>query len=73
MWRFGIGGVCAIIPKIPCIFPASREFRLRRRKEWVDVGIFDTVTAAARRIRELEGYPRAGVFLEFYATRLDYD
>jgi hypothetical protein len=24
-------------------------------KEWIEVGTFDTVTAAARRIRELEG------------------
>ena len=33
-------------------------------KEWVEVGRFDTVTAAARRIRELEDYPHTGVFLE---------
>jgi hypothetical protein len=35
-------------------------------KEWVDVGTFDTVTAAARRIRELEDYQVTGVFLEFH-------
>jgi hypothetical protein len=33
-------------------------------KEWIEVATFDTVTAAARRIRELEGYPTTGVFLE---------
>jgi hypothetical protein len=26
-------------------------------KEWTSVGTFDTVIAAARRIREIEGYP----------------
>lgn len=35
-------------------------------KEWIEVGTFDTVTAAARRIRELESYPTTGVFLEAY-------
>jgi hypothetical protein len=35
-------------------------------KEWVEVGNFDTVTAAARRIRELEDYPTTGVFLQFH-------
>ena len=33
-------------------------------KEWTSVGTFDTVTAAARRIREIEEYPVTGVFLE---------
>jgi hypothetical protein len=35
-------------------------------KEWTTVGSFKTVTAAARRIREIEGYPNAGVFLELH-------
>ena len=35
-------------------------------KEWVEVGTFDTVTAAARRIREIEGRPSGGIFLEMY-------
>jgi len=35
-------------------------------KEWVEAGSFETVTAAARRIRELEDYPVTGVFLEMH-------
>ena len=35
-------------------------------KEWTQVGVFEIVTAAARRIRELEDYPTTGVFLEFH-------
>jgi hypothetical protein len=35
-------------------------------KEWIEVGAFDTVTAAARRIRELEAYPTTGVFFEVH-------
>ena len=35
-------------------------------KEWVEVGTFDTVSAAARRIREIEGRPSGGIFLEMY-------
>ena len=35
-------------------------------KEWIEVGRFDTVTAAAQRIRQLEGYPNNGVFLEMH-------
>jgi hypothetical protein len=35
-------------------------------KEWVEAGTFDTVTAAARRIREIEGRPSGGIFLEMY-------
>jgi hypothetical protein len=34
--------------------------------EWVEAGDFETLTAAARRIRELEDYPVTGVFLEAY-------
>jgi hypothetical protein len=34
--------------------------------EWVEAGSFETVTAAARRIREIENYPVTGVFLEIY-------
>jgi hypothetical protein len=33
-------------------------------KEWIEVGTFDTVMAAARRIRELQSYPTSGVFFE---------
>jgi hypothetical protein len=33
-------------------------------KEWIEVGTFETVTVAASRIRELEGYPTTGVFFE---------
>jgi hypothetical protein len=35
-------------------------------KEWTNIGTFDSVTAAARRIREIEGYPNTGVFLELH-------
>jgi hypothetical protein len=34
--------------------------------EWTSIGTFDTVTAAARRIREIEGYPTTGFFLELH-------
>lgn len=32
-------------------------------KEWVEVGRFESLTAAAARIRELEEYSNTGVFL----------
>jgi hypothetical protein len=35
-------------------------------KEWVEAGSFETMTAAARRIRELEAYPVTGIFLEMH-------
>ncbi len=35
-------------------------------KEWTSIGSFDSVTAAARRIRELEDYPVSDVFLEIH-------
>jgi hypothetical protein len=35
-------------------------------KEWVDAGNFETVQAAARRIREIEDYPGGGLFLEMH-------
>jgi hypothetical protein len=35
-------------------------------KEWTSVGTFDSVTAAARRIRELEGRQSGGIFLELH-------
>jgi hypothetical protein len=35
-------------------------------KEWIEVGSFDTVTEAARRIREIEGRPDGGIFLEMF-------
>jgi hypothetical protein len=48
--------------------------RTNAAKEWVDVGTFDTVTAAAGRIRELEEYPTTGVFFEFHVdTELGTD
>ncbi len=34
------------------------------RNEWVHDGDFETVTAAARRIREIEAYPVTGLFFE---------
>ena len=43
-------------------------------KEWTSVGTFDSVTAAARRIREIEGYPNTGIFLEVHVdTELGTD
>ena len=35
-------------------------------KEWITVGHFETVTDAARRIRELEGRAEGGIFLSAY-------
>lgn len=35
-------------------------------KEWVDVGTYDTMTAAARRIRKIEDQPSGGIFLQRY-------
>jgi len=34
------------------------------RDDWVTVGSFENVTAAARRIIELEGYPVSAIFFE---------
>ena len=34
--------------------------------DWMPVSTFATVTEAARRIVELEGIPKHGLFLEFY-------
>jgi hypothetical protein len=39
-------------------------------KEWVEAGTFETVTAAAGRIRELEDYPVTGVFLQMHIDTL---
>ncbi len=33
-------------------------------KEWVHAGNFETVKAAAGRIRDMEGYPVTGVFFQ---------
>jgi hypothetical protein len=41
-------------------------------KEWVEVGTFDTVTEATRRIRELEDSDANGLFLEFYVETGHY-
>jgi hypothetical protein len=35
-------------------------------KIWTGIGTFDSVTAAARRIRELEGRSSGGIFLEMH-------
>jgi hypothetical protein len=35
-----------------------------RGKPWEMVGSFDSITAAARKIIELEAYPITGIFLE---------
>jgi len=35
-------------------------------REWVPDGNFETVTAAARRIRELEGRATGGIFLSMH-------
>ena len=35
-------------------------------KNWVEAGSFDSVTAAARRIREIEDYPVSGLFLTMH-------
>jgi hypothetical protein len=35
-----------------------------RGEPWTHVGTYDTVTAAARRIIELEGYPVSAIFFE---------
>jgi hypothetical protein len=35
-------------------------------QEWVQVASFETVTAAARRIREIEGCASGGIFLEMH-------
>lgn len=37
-----------------------------RGKEWVTVGSFETVAAAARKIIELEGSSAYGVFFQIY-------
>jgi hypothetical protein len=43
-------------------------------KDWIPIATFETVTIAARRIRELEDYPHTGVFLETYVdTELGTD
>lgn len=43
-------------------------------EEWIEVGRFETVTAAARRIRQIEEYPNTGVFLEIHVdTELGTD
>ena len=39
-------------------------------KEWIEVGTFETVTTAARRIRELESYPFTGVFFEIHVDTI---
>ena len=35
-------------------------------REWIAVGTFDTVTAAAHRARELQSYPTTGVFFKIH-------
>ena len=40
-------------------------------KEWVAVGVFETVTDAAHRIREMEGHSTGGIFLRML-VEIDY-
>ncbi len=42
------------------------KIKTKTAKDWVEVGTFDSMTAAAARICELEGAPTTGVFLEVY-------
>jgi hypothetical protein len=42
-------------------------------KDWVEVGVFETVGAAASRILELEESPAAGVFFYFHVDTADSD
>ena len=37
-------------------------------REWTEVGTFESVAAAARRICELEDRPPEGIFLEIYVN-----
>jgi 3-methyladenine DNA glycosylase/8-oxoguanine DNA glycosylase len=39
-------------------------------KKWVEAGSFDSVTAATRRIIEIEGYPITGIHLEMHVDTL---
>jgi hypothetical protein len=41
-------------------------------KDWMPVGTFGTVTEAARRIVELEGIPKSGLFLEFFVETHEF-
>jgi len=43
-------------------------------KEWIEVGRFETITAAAARILELEESPKKGMFLKLWVdTELGND
>jgi hypothetical protein len=42
------------------------RMKTKADKDWVSVGTFGTVTEAARRIVELEGVSKHGLFLELY-------
>ncbi len=35
-------------------------------QEWIEIGHFDSLTEAARRIREIEEYPVPGVFFQIH-------
>jgi hypothetical protein len=41
-------------------------------KDWTPVSTFATVTEAARRIVELQGIPKNGLFLEFYVETNEF-
>ena len=41
-------------------------------KDWMPVSTFATVTEAARRIVELDGIPKNGLFLEFYVETNEF-
>ena len=48
------------------------EMKTPADKDWMPVSTFATVTDAARRIVELEGTPKNGLFLEFYVETNEF-
>jgi hypothetical protein len=71
-----IGNCPSQRPHAPCGIghdhrPGGRMWQLsmtNAAKEWIPVGTFDSVTAAARRIREIEDRPSCGIFLEMFVN-----
>jgi hypothetical protein len=45
---------------------AWRLFVTNPESDWQPVDTFHDLAAAADRIRQMEGYPTSGIFLEFY-------
>jgi hypothetical protein len=43
------------------------------KREWITAGRFEAIGAAVRRIAELEGSPRNGLFLRTYVDSLSTD